>query len=148
MGHLFHLLKVLQLQYSWTVLADNPGFIILGLVLSAFVSTLSVALPAVKSKVATKLFRKKYNSTLLVKERDTIMSENDDESDRPESIGEQIFSFFYIFTYSILHIATMMLIMTYNGYVVIAVMVGLTLGYAIFGMECDKDKNVPVNCCA
>ena len=47
-----------------------------------------------------------------------------------------------------LHIATMMLIMTYNGYVVLAVLLGLALGFGIFGMECDKDKNVPVNCCA
>lgn len=102
-----------------------------------------------KNKVVTKLFRKKYNnSTLLIKERDTIMSENEDETDKPESMGEHIFGFLYILLYSAMHILTMMLIMTYNGYVVIAVMVGLTLGYALFGMECDKDKNVPVNCCA
>ena len=47
-----------------------------------------------------------------------------------------------------MHILTMMLIMTYNGYVIIAVIAGLTLGYALFGMEADKDKNIPVNCCA
>jgi uncharacterized membrane-anchored protein YhcB (DUF1043 family) len=41
----------------------------------------------------------------------------------------------------------MMLIMTYNGYVVIAVIVGLALGFIIFGVEKDKDKNLPVNCC-
>lgn len=68
--------------------------------------------------------------------------------DREQSAGEHIFGFFYILIYSLLHIATMMLIMTYNGYVVLAVLAGLTLGFAIFGMECDKDKNVPVNCCA
>ena len=42
----------------------------------------------------------------------------------------------------------MMLIMTYNGYVIIVVIVGLTIGYTIFGMESDKDKSIPVNCCA
>ncbi len=108
-----------------------------------------MALPAVKSKVVDKIFRKKYNnSTLLIKERDTVMSENDEEGEKAESVAEHLFGFFYILIYSGMHIMTMMLIMTYNGYVVIAVMAGLTLGYAIFGMECDKDKNVPVNCCA
>lgn len=109
---------------------------------------LSVALPAMRNKVTAGLFRKQYNnSTLLIKERDTVVSDNE-ENEGPESSGEHIFGFFYIFVYSLLHIATMMLIMTYNGYVVIAVIAGLTLGYAIFGMECDKDKNIPVNCCA
>lgn len=74
------------------------------------------------------------------------MTENEDE-DKPQSMGEHIFGFLYIFIYSLFHIATMMLIMTYNGYVVIAVMVGLALGFIIFGMEKDKDKNLPVNCC-
>jgi hypothetical protein len=117
--------------------------------LTILASILSVALPAIKNKVVTRLFRKKYNnSTLLIKERDTIMSETDEDTDRADSAGEHLFGFFYILVYSLVHIATMMLIMTFNGYVVIAVMVGLTLGFALFGMECDKDKNVPVNCCA
>jgi hypothetical protein len=147
-GHLLHLRKVSHPKCSWTVLSDQVGFIILGLALTVLVSMLSVALPAVKERLATRLFRKKYNSTLLVKERDTIVSENEDDGERAETAGEHIFGFFYILVYSLFHIATMMLIMTYNGYVVIAVIVGLTLGYALFGMECDKDKNVPVNCCA
>lgn len=42
----------------------------------------------------------------------------------------------------------MMLIMTYNGFVIIAVIIGLTLGYTICPMEGDKDKNLPINCCA
>jgi hypothetical protein len=32
-----------------------------------------------------------------------------------------------------MHILTMMLIMTYNGYVIIVVIVGLTVGYTVFG---------------
>jgi len=144
-----HFLKVKDTTRSWSVTPDDTGYIILAILLTILTSILSVALPALKSKVATKLFRKKYNnSTLLIKERDTVISENEEEVDRPESMAEHIFGFLYILTYSTIHIATMMLIMTFNGYVVIAVMVGLTLGYAIFGMECDKDKTVPVNCCA
>jgi hypothetical protein len=144
-----HLRKVQQTKLSWKVTPDETGYILLAMFLTILTSILSVALPALKGKVAAKLFKKKYNnSTLLIKERDTVISESEEEGDRPESTAEHIFSFIYIFTYSSVHIATMMLIMTFNGYVVIAVMVGLTLGYAIFGMECDKDKNVPVNCCA
>ncbi len=74
------------------------------------------------------------------------MTENEDD-DKPQSMGEHIFGFLYIFIYSLFHIATMMLIMTYNGYVVIAVMLGLALGFIFFGLEKDKDKNLPVNCC-
>ena len=74
------------------------------------------------------------------------MTENEDD-DKPQSMGEHIFGFVYIFIYSLFHIATMMLIMTYNGYVVIAVMFGLALGFIFFGLEKDKDKNLPVNCC-
>lgn len=33
-----------------------------------------------------------------------------------------------------IHIATMMLIMTYNGYVILAVLAGLALGFGMFGM--------------
>ena len=47
-----------------------------------------------------------------------------------------------------MHILTMMLLMTYNGYVIVAVTVALTLAYTAFGFEVDKDKNIPVNCCA
>jgi len=61
---------------------------------------------------------------------------------------EHLFNFLYVFAYSCLHILTMMLIMTYNGYVIIMVIVGFTIGYTLFGMEVDKDKNLPVNCCA
>lgn len=77
MGHLLRLRKVHPNTLSWTVLNDETGWIILGLALTILTSILSVALPAVKNKVVVKLFRKKYNnSTLLIKERDTIMSEN------------------------------------------------------------------------
>lgn len=109
---------------------------------------LSVALPALKGKITSKVFRNEYNSTLLIKEKESVLSEKDEDHEKYQTISEHIFGFFYILVYSSFHIATMMLIMTYNGYVIIAVIVGLALGYAIFGMECDKDKNVPVNCCA
>lgn len=38
--------------------------------------------------------------------------------------------------------------MTYNGYVCIVVVVGMALGYTVFGEEKGKDKTMPVNCCA
>lgn len=79
-----HLLKVKNTTCSWSVTPDDTGYIILAMFLTILTSILSVALPAVKSKVATKLFRKKYNnSTLLIKERDTVISENEEEVDRP-----------------------------------------------------------------
>lgn len=47
-----------------------------------------------------------------------------------------------------MHIATMMLIMTYNGYVIIMVILGLTIGYTLSGADSDNEKSIPVNCCA
>ncbi len=47
-----------------------------------------------------------------------------------------------------MHILNMMFIMTYNGYVCIVLIVGMALGYTIFGMNTGKDKTIPVNCCA
>lgn len=84
----------------------------------------------------------------MIKETDSEIIDSDEDQPIPSSTKELLFGFFFIFIYSLLHIATMMLIMTYNGYVIIFVIIGLALGYIFFGMDCDKDKNVPVNCCA
>lgn len=46
----------------------------LGLVLSVVGSMLSVALPAVKGKITSRLFRKTYKSTLLLKDKGSVMS--------------------------------------------------------------------------
>lgn len=53
----------------------------------------------------------------------------------------------YYLIYSTLHIATMLLIMTMNGYVIIVMLVFMTLSYFFFGGK-DYDSNMPVNCCA
>jgi len=134
--------------FSWTVLEDQVALLILGFILTLLVSAASVALPALKSKITTKLFSKNTNSSLLIKETDSEIIDSDEDQPIPSSTKELLFGFFFIFIYSLLHIATMMLIMTYNGYVIIFVIIGLALGYIFFGMDCDKDKNVPVNCCA
>jgi len=42
----------------------------------------------------------------------------------------------------------MMLIMTYNGFVIIAVIIGLTIGFYICPKDGDRDKKLPINCCA
>ena len=68
MGYLIHLREVYCLTYSWSVKNDEGLYIAIGLVLTVLVSTLSIALPAVKSTITNKVFKKKkYNSTLIVK---------------------------------------------------------------------------------
>lgn len=42
----------------------------------------------------------------------------------------------------------MMLIMTMNGTVLTLLFVGYAVGFGIYGFDCDRDKTLPVNCCA
>jgi hypothetical protein len=64
------------------------------------------------------------------------------------SLSEYLFYFVYYFIYSSLHILAMMLIMTFNGYLIIFLLAGYSIGYFMYGLECDKDKEMGVNCCA
>ena len=53
----------------------------------------------------------------------------------------------YYFLYSTLHITTMLLFMTFNGGVVIALMLGMAIAYILYGNQ-DEDSDLAVNCCA
>lgn len=35
-----------------------------------------------------------------------------------------------------------------NGYLMGFLLAGYTVGYMMYGFECDKDKEIAVNCCA
>lgn len=59
-----------------------------------------------------------------------------------------ILAVYYLY-YSMMHILTMLLIMTMNGYVIISMIVGLTIGYVIFEKPEERKEEVedmPVNC--
>jgi hypothetical protein len=56
------------------------------------------------------------------------------------SLSEYVFFFVYYFIYSSLHIIAMMLIMTFNGYLLIFLLAAYSIGYFMYGLECDKDK--------
>jgi hypothetical protein len=47
---------------------EDVGWIILGMIVTIIISALSVTLPAVKSKIANKLFGTAKNSSIIVKE--------------------------------------------------------------------------------
>ena len=119
---------------------------VIGLFATVLVCVLSVALPALKATLTKQLFKGGKDDGMLLKESEAESDSSEEEG--PRSWLEHLFGFAYVFVYSCLHILSMMLIMTYNGYVIIGVMAGLTLGFTVFGMEVDKDKNIPVNCCA
>ena len=119
---------------------------VIGLFATVLVCVLSVALPALKATLTKQLFKGGKDDSMLLKESEAESDSSEEEG--PRSWLEHLFGFAYVFVYSCLHILSMMLIMTYNGYVIIGVMAGLTLGFTVFGMEVDKDKNIPVNCCA
>ena len=46
-----------------------------------------------------------------------------------------------------MHVVVMMLFMTFNGGVVISVMIGMILAHIFFKTK-DTDSDSPINCCA
>lgn len=55
--------------------------------------------------------------------------------------------FAYYFLYASLHVATMILIMTYNGGLIIFTILCMAVSYYLFGSH-DSDGDMPVNCCS
>lgn len=77
-------------------------------------------------------------------------NEADDQNMRAMSITLKVALALYYFYYSIMHILIMLLIMTMNGFVIISMILGLTVGYVLFEQQ-DKKKDavveeLPVNC--
>ena len=99
---------------------------VIGLFATVLVCVLSVALPALKATLTKQLFKGGKDDSMLLKESEAESDSSEEEG--PRSWLEHLFGFAYVFVYSCLHILSMMLIMTYNGYVIIGVMAGLTLG--------------------
>ena len=54
---------------------------------------------------------------------------------------------FYLY-YSVVHILLMLLIMTMNGYVIISIILGMTVGKVVFEQQEEETHNhdLPVNC--
>ena len=52
-----------------------------------------------------------------------------------------IFLFSYYFIFSTLHVSLMLLIMTMNGWVIIAILIGSTIGYYLNAKNQPKDKS-------
>lgn len=48
--------------------------------------------------------------------------------------------------YATIHVAVMLLVMTMNGFVIISILMGLTLGYTMHAAE-KTESDLPVNCC-
>lgn len=55
--------------------------------------------------------------------------------------------FIYYSLYSLTHVASMLLIMSYNGGVLITMICFMAVAYCIWGST-DHDSNMPINCCA
>jgi hypothetical protein len=56
---------------------------------------------------------------------------------------------YYLYN-SFMHIVVMLLIMTMNGYVIISIIFGLTVGYVVFEEPLEaaiaREDDMPVNC--
>lgn len=77
-------------------------------------------------------------------------SVNEDAVTKTNDIGLRLcLSFFYLY-YSFMHVLVMLLIMTMNGYVVLSIVLGLTIGYAVFEEPIEaamaREDELPVNC--
>jgi len=64
--YLLRLRIVILPSYRFTVLEDDVGLIIIGIVVSFIINLLSVMLPAVKTKVTNMLFASEKKNSLLV----------------------------------------------------------------------------------
>lgn len=58
-----------------------------------------------------------------------------------------LLKFVYYALYSLVHIAFMMLIMSYNGGVLVTMIIFMGIAYFLFG-DADQDSSMPINCCA
>lgn len=95
-------------------------------------SALTIAAPALKRKIMKK---ESISGS-------TVANLSDEKSQ------DNIFlAFVYYFIYSTLHVLNMLLIMTFNGGVLISMLIGMSASYFIFGSK-DADADMPINCCA
>lgn len=69
------------------------------------------------------------------------------EKGKQPGFANMILLLFYYLIYSTLHVMSMILIMTYNGGILLSMMLCMTVSYFLFGAE-DKDSDMPINCCA
>jgi hypothetical protein len=121
--------RIIWLKFRWTV--NNAFSLVCGAILSAVVAYFTIAIPA-------------YRKGLKL----LFLGSTEESEDRMLTWKENIFYFLYYCLYSVLHIASMMLIMTMNGTVLVFMFLGYSLAFVIFGLDCDRDKTLPVNCCA
>lgn len=101
---------------------------------------------------------RKFTRTVFVAETpDTDRKRINSESigDEKALATEQPFSLklvlvLYYLYYSLMHILVMLLIMTMNGYVVISIVGGMTIGYMLFEEPMESatahEEELPVNC--
>lgn len=61
--------------------------------------------------------------------------------------GNIILALSYYLIFGTLHVFTMMLIMTYNGGVLLTMIAFMAVAYFFFGTD-EADKDNPLNCCA
>lgn len=119
-----HLQNVVQFLLSLTSTSWITYFIFT--LASAALAGLTVAFPAIKRK---------------------ILKNEGEPQEQETKDGRFFFKLCYSLIYSACHIGIMLLIMTYNGGVILAVIAGLAIGYSLYGYE-DSDSDLPVNCCA
>lgn len=113
----------------WTV--HNEFSLACGSILSAVIAYFTIGLPA---------FRKVWKKYFI--------GSSDESDSRMLTWKENVFYFLYYCFYSMLHIASMMLIMTMNGTVLVFLFLGYAMAFWMYGFDCDRDKTLPVNCCA
>lgn len=106
---------------------------ILGCIISLLFSVLSMASKKIKQFIISKF---SSNTVVPVRTSDTerLNASGDNSKERKVDGGVllKVMLALYYFYYSLVHILTMLLIMTMNGYVILSMVLGLTIGYVIF----------------
>lgn len=112
---------------------DNLFFYFVFCFLAGLIAAMTIAAPNLKRKIM-----KKDNLS------GTIITDGVGKGTQDNNI---FLAFCYYLTYSTLHVLTMVLIMSYNGGVLLTMIAFSGLSYFLFGSH-DGDSDMPINCCA
>jgi len=55
-------------------------------------------------------------------------------------VKKRVIPFFYSLIYSFLHVVIMLIMMSMNGYVILAIIMGYTVGFLVFFESCESKK--------
>lgn len=129
--------------------SKTVGTFILGCFVSALMAFVSMASKQLKQLIILRFGGEKGLEAVGGTER-LNQSHDQNEYRSGSDVALKLWLCVYYFYYSLMHILIMLLIMTMNGFVILSMVLGMTLGYVLFEQKERKMDNLaeelPVNC--